>query len=723
MKRITLFLFFVSHALLSVGQQPITLEDIWQYYTFWPESTPGFNFQQDGVHYSLQEGNRILQYDLRSGEQTAVLFDLQEVAGAQGAIGDMESYAFSPDEQKILIATQVEHIYRHSTRAAYYVYDGHSLTPLFEEGKQRYATFSPQGDKVAFVYENDLYYKDLNSGEVHRITTDGRRNAIINGATDWVYEEEFSFARAFQWAPDGSSIAYYRFDESEVPEFTMTLYKDELYPEYVTFKYPKVGTKNSDVRIFVYHLAKAKSVEVALDTTAEFYVPRIKWTQDPNQLCVFYMNRHQNDLQLLLADASTGRTRLLLHEKNRWYIDIHDNLTFLKDGRRFIWTSEQSGYNHIYLYDMQGNLLRQITSGKWEVTDFYGLDEDKGLLYFQATDEGPLGRGVYSLRLEGKKKKALHHEKGWNSAIFSATFDYYVLKHSTANTPPTYVVYNRKGKAVRTIVDNKGLQKKQEKYGVQPVEFFSFKTPYGVDLNGYMIKPPNFDPAKKYPLFMYVYGGPGSQTVMDRWGGQNYWWFQMLAQKGFVVVSVDNRGTGARGEEFKKMTYLELGKYETEDQIAAARYLAEKPFIDETKIGIFGWSYGGYMSSNCILKGNDVFSYAIAVAPVTNWKWYDTIYTERYMRTTEENPSGYHDNSPVYFADRLRGRYLLVHGMGDDNVHFQHSVEMVNALVKANKQFETFFYPNKNHGIYGGLTRLNLFTKMTNFLEESAEMK
>ncbi len=724
MKRITLILFLLGLSLVSLAQKAITLEDIWQNYTFWPESTPGFNFQQDGVHYSLQEGNQIVQYDLRSGEQTAVLFDLsRNLPSREGGrpITNFSSYAFSADEHKILIATEVEPIYRHSTRANYYVYDGKALTPLFEEGKQRYATFSPQGDKVAFVYHNDLYYKDLNSGEVRRITTDGRHNAIINGATDWVYEEEFSFARAFQWAPDGSSIAYYRFDESEVPEYTMTLYHDQLYPEYETFKYPKVGQKNSEVRIFVYHLAKAQSVEVALDTTVEFYVPRIKWTQDPHELCVFYMNRHQNDLKLFLADAATGQTRLLLHEENRWYIDIHDNLTFLKDGQRFLWTSEQSGYNHIYLYDMQGNLLRQISSGKWEVTDFYGLDEETGLLYFQATEGEPLRRGVYSMPLKGGKKKALHKEAGWNSATFSSTFDYYVLKHATANTPPVYEVYNRKAKKVRSLVDNKALRQMQQEYAVQPVEFFSFKTPYGVDLNGYMIKPPDFDPNKKYPLFMYVYGGPGAQTVTDNWGGQNYWWFQMLAQQGFVVVSVDNRGTGGRGEEFKKMTYLQLGKYEVQDQIAAAQYLAEKPFINADKIGIFGWSYGGYMSSLCILKGSDVFSYAIAVAPVTNWKWYDTIYTERYMRTTEENPDGYRDNSPVYFADRLKGRYLLIHGMGDDNVHFQHSVEMVNALVNANKQFESFFYPNKNHGIYGGPTRLNLFTKMTNFLGKELE--
>ncbi len=716
MKRLLLFfaLALSGASLNLLAQEAITVEDIWLKYAFFPESTPGFNFQKDGLHYSLQEGNRILQYDLRTGKQTAVLFDLDDLP--KGRIENLEGYVFSPDESKMLIETETEHIYRHSTRAHYYLYANGRLEPLFEQGKQRYATFSPDGSKVAFVHENDLYCKDLSSGQITRITHDGKRNHIINGATDWVYEEEFSFARAFQWAPDSKSIAYYRFDESEVPEFTMMLYHDELYPEYQTFKYPKVGQKNADVRIFIHHLPKGKTVEVQLDTTQEFYVPRIKWTQDPNLLCVFYMNRHQNDLKLLLADAQTGQTRLLLHEQDSYYIDIHDNLTFLRDGEHFIWTSEQDGYNHLYLYKMDGSPERRLTRGAWEVTDFYGLDENSGLLYFQATDGSPLRRGIYSINLEGKKKRALHKEKGWNKATFSTTFDYFILQHSTANTPPTYKVCNKQGKSLRTIVDNAALRQMQAQYGTSPVEFFDFETSGGVRLNGYLIKPPDFDPNKKYPLFMYVYGGPGSQTVMDRWGGQNYWWFQMLAQQGFVVASVDNRGTGGRGREFKKMTYLQLGKYETRDQIEAARYLAAKPWINEKNIGIFGWSYGGYMSSLCILKGNDVFSYAIAVAPVTNWKWYDTIYTERYMRTTEENPDGYRENSPVYFADRLKGRYLLVHGMGDDNVHFQHSVEMLNALIAANKQFEQFFYPNRNHGIYGGITRFHLFTRMTNFI-------
>jgi dipeptidyl-peptidase-4 len=430
------------------------------------------------------------------------------------------------------------------------------------------------------------------------------------------------------------------------------------------------------------------------------------------------MNRHQNKLELLLADANTGATSVLLTETNPYYIDIHDNLTFLKTGQQFIWTSEQDGWNHVYLYDMEGNLIRQVTQGEWEVTEFYGVDEDNGVVYYQSTEPSPLQRDLYKINLLGKGKRKLNKSDGWNGAQFSSTFDYYVESHSTANSPASYTVYNQKGKLIRVIEDNKDLRQIQEDYAVGPVEFFDFETNQGVQLNGYLIKPKDFSPDQEYPVLMYLYGGPGSQQVKDSWGGRYYWWFQMLAQQGFVVACVDNRGTGGRGQEFKKMTYLQLGKFETVDQVEAARHLGSLPFVDKDRIGIFGWSYGGYMSSLCLLKGNDVFKAAIAVAPVTNWKWYDTIYTERYMRDEKENAEGYRDNSPVYFADRLKGNYLLVHGMGDDNVHFQHTAEMANALVAANKQFDTYFYPNRNHGIYGGYTRLHLFTKMTQFLDE-----
>lgn len=718
------FFFLVLGTLLlhgqpALAQQDITLEDIWQEYRFSARSVPGFNFLQDGRSYTRLEDNRVVQYDLTTGQQTGLLFDAAKV-DAKGFYGEIDDYAFSADESRMLIKTETESIYRRSTKAYFFVYDreDQSLTPVFPEGRHMYATFNPEGDKVAFVYENNLYYRDLDAGQVVQVTDDGVANEIINGSADWVYEEEFGFAKAFQWSPDGKKLAFYRFDERAVQEFTMTNYRNELYPEYVTFKYPKVGTENSTVTIHIHDLNAGTTTMAETGVDADQYIPRIKWTTDPDQLCIFRMNRWQNDLELLLVEAGTGKTSLLLKETNPYYIDIHDNLTFLEDGDHFIWTSEQDGWNHIYLYDMEGELVRQITKGKWEVTSFYGLDAANETLYYQAAAQSPLQREVYRIGLNGKNKEVVAGEEGYNSAQFSSTFAYYVLNHATVNRPSTYTVYDREGQEVRSIEDNQKVVDLQKQYGVQPVEFFSFETKDDVELNGWMIKPKDFNAEQEYPVFMFLYGGPGSQQVTDSWKGQNYWWFQMLAQNGFLVACVDNRGTGARGQEFQKMTYLELGKYETIDQIEAARYLGELPYTDASRIGIFGWSYGGYMSSLCLLKGNNVFKAAIAVAPVTNWRWYDTIYTERYLRDEKENSDGYADNSPVNFADRLQGDYLLVHGMGDDNVHFQHTAEMANALVDANKQFDTYFYPNRNHGIYGGITRLHLYRKMTNFVME-----
>ena len=713
------FLFIIVSTISAIAQEAqakaITVEDIWQNFTFFAQSVPGFNFQQDGKHYTRLEKNQIKQYDLTTGEETAILFDAAEA----GIADNFNSYTFSGSEKKILIKTESEAIYRRSTKAAFYVWDraAKTLSAVNPDGKQSYTSFSSDENKVAYMLENNLYYKDMASGKTVQITNDGKYNHIINGGADWVYEEEFSFAKAFQWSPDGQQIAFMRFDESRVKEFIMTIHNDEAYPEYRSFKYPKVGEDNAIVTIHIYDLKSGKTVKADTGSETDIYFPRIKWTND-GQLCITKMNRHQNHLQLLLADAKTGKTRLLLEEKNKYYIDITDDLTFLKDNKHFIWSSEKSGFNHLYLYNMKGEEVAAITNGNYDVTNFYGVDEKNNMVYYQAAEDSPLERHVYRVGLKGKKKFKLTPEKGTHRAQFSNTFDYFVITHSTANTPATYSVYNRTGKKLRVIEDNESIKQKQLEYGVQPVEFFNFTTSEDVELNGYMIKPPNFDPQKKYPVFMYVYGGPGSQTVNNAFGGFNYWWFQMLAQQGFIVASVDNRGTGARGEAFKKMTYLQLGKYETIDQTEAAKYLGSLPYVDASRIGIFGWSYGGYMSSLCLFKSPEVFKSAIAVAPVTNWKWYDTIYTERYMRTDDENPDGYKNNSPVYFADGLKGDYLLVHGNADDNVHFQNTAEMANALIKANKQYDTYFYPNRNHGIYGGNTRLHLYNKMTNFLME-----
>ena len=723
MRKITTIIAFLLSSSLLFAQSEITLEGIWSDYNFISQSVPGFNFLKDGKHYTRLEDGKIQQYDFTTGALVATIFDPATVESTAGFDGQVDGYNFSEDESKVLVRTNTESIYRRSFKSYYFVYDRETqqLSAVYPEGKQGYATFNPQADKVAFVHDNNLYIHNLSKGKVKAVTEDGEHNKFIYGSTDWVYEEEFGFAKAFFWSPDGERLAYYRFDESEVAEFTMTNYRDGLYPEYETFKYPKVGENNSVVDVFIYDLGKGKAVPVELGNETDLYIPRIKWTQDPNELCVYRMNRHQNHLELLLADSRSGKTRLMLEEENEYYIaeSVLDNLTFLKDGKRFIWTSEMDGWHHIYLYNMKGRKLEQITKGKWEVTTFYGVDEDAGRVYYQAAEQSPLERQVYSIGLDGNNKQVLAGASGWNEAQFSSTFDYFIITHASANTPATYIVYDKKGRRLRVVEDNKTLRQKQADYNTSTVEFFSFTTGDDVELNGWMIKPTDFKANREYPLFMTLYGGPGSQKVTDNWMGMNYWWYQMLADQGYIVACIDNRGTGARGEEFKKMTYLKLGHYEAIDQIEAAKYLGEQPYVDASRVGVFGWSYGGYLSSLCLFKGNDVFKTAIAVAPVTNWKWYDTIYTERYMRTYKENKDGYRDNSPVYFADRLKGDYLLIHGLGDDNVHFQHSAEMANALIAANKQFDTYFYPNRNHGIYGGNTRLHLYQKMTSFLAES----
>jgi len=715
MKKIGLIFCVVLIAVSTFAQKKqITNQDIWTAPTFRANYVAGFNFLNDGKHYSRTEEGNIVKYDITTGETAGVIFNGDNMGDA----GKFSDYTFNDDESKIVFSTDGEQIYRYSSRANYYVWDTktETLTPVADNGKQRNATLSPDGNKVAYVQDNNLFYKDLLSGRTTQITADGKNNEVINGVTDWVYEEEFGIVRVFEWSPDSRRIAFLKSDESKVKEFTMPMYRNELYPEYITFKYPKAGEDNAVVTLHMYDLKKGKIRDIKLNSKPDMYIPRMKWTQDDNQLCVFQMNRHQNELDLFLVNAKNGKSKKLLSEKNKYYVDIHDNLTFLDNGKEFVWTSEQDGYNHIYLYDMKGKMKKQLTKGEYDVTNFYGVDEDDERVYYQAAEKSPMQREVYSINFKGKKKQKLSGEKGSNRAQFSKTFDYLVNTHTAAGAPSSYTVHNAEGELVRTIEDNNGLREKLNAYDISKPEFFDFKTSEGVKLNGWMIKPSNFDRSKEYPVLMYVYGGPNSQTVQDSWGGGNYFWYQSLAQQGYIIVSVDNRGTGARGEEFRKMTYQQLGKYETIDQIEAAKWLGKQPYVDADRIGIWGWSYGGYMSSLCLFKGADVFSTAIAVAPVTNWKWYDTIYTERFMRTPQENNDGYEDNSPINHVDKMKGKYLLVHGMGDDNVHAQNSFEMVNALIKANKHFDTYFYPNRNHGIYGGNTRLHLYDKMTDFI-------
>jgi dipeptidyl-peptidase-4 len=731
MKRIRVLLvqFLAFYSLLLFAQDAkknITLEELWHQYKYFPKTVHGINSLDNGKEYAIIKDGSLVVYDYKTGDSTGVLLEKDKLIpeGEEKPIR-LSGYKISNDGNKFLIPTQTEAIYRHSKKSAFYVYDKEKgkLEKLAEGDKQRLATFNPEGTKVAFVRNNNIFVKDLVSGEEKQITFDGKKNEIINGTCDWVYEEEFGFTKAFFWSHDGSKIAYYRFDESKVKESTIKIY-GTLYPKTVKYKYPKAGEDNSVVEIYVYDMKTGASTKMNTGENTDVYIPRIKWTYNSNLLAIEHLNRLQNHLEILLADASTGETTVMYTEDNTYYIDITDDLTFLPDNKRFIITSEKSGYNHIYLYNIKGEELKQLTTGTWNVTKVYGFDTKKENIYYQSTESSPLNRDVYVINLKGKKKK-LSTREGTNDAKFSSNYFYYINTFSDANTPPYITVNNNKGEELRVLEDNKNFIDLMTQYSLSKKTFSSFTDsvitlPDGkqVSLNTWQILPPDFDSTKKYPVLLYIYGGPGSQTVTNEWGWSNYFWFQMLAENGIIVVSVDNRGTGGRSELFKKMTYLQLGKYENIDQVAFAKYLSKLPYVDKDKIGVFGWSYGGFMASLDITKGADIFSTAIAVAPVTNWRYYDNIYTERFMRTPKENEQGYDSNSPINHVDKLKGSYLLIHGSADDNVHFQNSMDMITALVNANKQFKFFTYPNKNHGIYGGNTRYHLYKMMTDFLYE-----
>ncbi|MGC9341110.1 MAG: DPP IV N-terminal domain-containing protein, partial [Bacteroidales bacterium] len=594
------------------------------------------------------------------------------------------------------------------------------IKPLSLRGKQQLATFSPDSRKVAFVRENNLFWVDVENMEEKQLTFDGEYNKIINGAPDWVYEEEFGFNKAFVWSVDSEKIGFYRFDESHVKQFNMTMYEG-LYPEWYKFKYPKAGERNSIVQIFVANL---NSGEVKMMDTGEEkdqYIPRIKWTQDPDILCIVRLNRLQNHFEILHTSAETGTSVIVYEETEEKYVsEVSDQMiTYLDNGEEFLLISEREGWNSIYLYNFKTGEISNVTEPGYDVKDLYGYDKETKTVYYSSQERGSKYLDTYSVKLNVGKKKRITDNAGWNTTDFSNGFKYYINKWSSINTPSLITLHQANGREIRTLENNSQLKQRMINHNFAKTEFFEFSTPYDVLLKGYIIKPNDFDPGKKYPLFMYVYGGPESQNVQDRFNAHRGAWLQYLVQQGYIVACLDNRGTNGRGEDFRKSTYLQLGKYETEDQIAAAKFLRDKDYIDEDRIGIFGWSYGGYMSLLCLFKGADVFSMAISVAPVTNWRYYDTIYTERFMRTPQENPEGYDENSPIFFTDRMRGKLLLIHGMGDDNVHFQNSAELVKALVDSDKQFESQFYPNKNHGIYGGNTTFHLYSRMTDFIIEN----
>jgi len=716
-KLFLLFLFAFGFLTVSIAQKKkITLKEIW-----------GGEFRTEymDVLRSMKNGKQytVLNFDRSPRNSSLDKYDYQSLQKVETVVSSSDevpfftSYTFSKDESKILLATEVEALFRYSRLGVYYVYDitTKKVTKVSED-KIREPLLSPDGSKVAYVKENNIYVFDMLSGHTKQITNDGSKGTIINGVTDWVYEEEFVFVRAFDWNSNGTKIAFLRFDETNVPHFSMDVYGQNLYPFQYEFKYPKAGEENAKVSLYVYDVAQGSTSNVNLQEA--YYIPRIKWMNNPDHLSVQTLNRHQNHLKLNLVNASNNSVSLLMEEKDDAYVDVTDYLTFLADDS-FIWISEADGYNHIYLYGKDGKLKNQVTLGEWEVTDYYGYDAKTKKIFYQSTENGSINRDVYSIGVNGKKKKRLTSNTGTNSAAFSADYTYFINTFSSATTPYVFTLHRASdGKLLKEIKNNNALLKKLERFEWGPKEFSTIHV-NGNDLNMWMIKPPNFDKSKEYPLFMFQYSGPGSQQVANKWMGSNDYWHEMLASDGYIVACIDGRGTGLKGRDFKKVTQKELGKYEVEDQIDAAKKLSELPYIDADRTGIWGWSYGGFMSTNALLKGNDVFEMAIAVAPVTSWRFYDTIYTERYMQTPQENPGGYDDNSPFNYPELLKGKYLLVHGSADDNVHVQNTMRMIEALVQANKPFEWAIYPDKNHGIYGGSTRLHLFTKMTNFIKEN----
>lgn len=717
-KQLFIFVYTLVISFSAIAQQKLTLEEIWSG-AFRTKGMTELSALKNTNQYTVlnadKSTNTIDLYDFATLNKVATLLDSKNHKELQG----IDSYTFSKDEKKILIANKSDQIFRYSFVADYFIFDiaTKSLTKIADYKIQE-PTFSPDGSKIAFAAANNLYVYELASKKTIQITTDGKKNAIINGITDWVYEEEFAFVKAFDWNATSDKIGFIRFDESQVPEFSMDLYGKELYPTQQVFKYPKAGEKNADVSLHIYDVKTTTTKKVDLSKYNDFYIARLEFTNDANTLSAQVLNRHQDNLDVLFVDANSGATKVVLNEKDKAYVDVTDNLTFLKDNS-FIWTSEKDGFNHIYHYDKTGKLKNQITKGNWEVTNYYGFDEKLKTIFYQSVENGSINRDVYSISLDGKNKKRLTTQVGTNGATFSPNFQYFINSYSSTKNAPKHTLHETKsGKLIKTIVSNEAIETKLATYNLPSKEFFELTTEKGNKLNAWMIKPKDFDATKKYPVFMYQYSGPGSQQVNNDWNANDDYWFMMLAQQGYIVACVDGRGTGFKGAEFKKCTQKELGKFEVEDQIDAAKVIGTYAYVDKARIGIFGWSYGGFMSSNCLFQGADVFKAAIAVAPVTSWRYYDSIYTERYMQTPQENASGYDNNSPINHVGKLKGNFLLIHGTADDNVHVQNTMKMVEALVQANKQFDWAIYPDKNHGIYGGKTRLQLYTKMTNFLKE-----
>ena len=687
--------------------QEITLNKIHSGY-YRTEFIYGINSMNDGEHYTVLEKDGIVKYSYKTGKKIETILEAK-----------IQDYTFSHDESKVLVLNEQQPIYRHSFLGKYHVVNlskNGKITALNNGNWVQEPKFSPDGRFVAFISGNNLYYQDLSSEKITQITFDGEKNKIINGLADWVYEEEFGHADMYQWTKNSESLVFVKFDESQVKEMNMQVFNGNLYPQDFRFKYPKAGEENSKVSVYAYDLKLNKSTQINLANFEAYYIPQVFQTAQPNEIAIATSNRHQNKLEIIKINTKNHSTKKILTETDAAWIET-DNLSleFLEDNS-FLWASERDGFRHFYWYTPDGKLKKQITKGNWEITDYYGFSPKNSEILVQTTEKGSTNRVVSKINIKTGKKQIVSESKGTNNADFSKSFQYFINTHSSAEQPNTYTLRDFNGKTLRELQNNNSALKKLQSDGFVNKEFFQIPNKNGDQMNAWMIKPKDFSPNKKYPVLIYQYSGPGSQQVSNAWDGRNTIWFNLLAQKGYIVLCVDGRGTGYRGTKYKKATYKNLGKYEIEDQIAAAQWIGSQSYVDAGRIGIFGWSFGGYMASLAMTKGADVFKVGIAVAPVTTWRYYDTIYTERYLQTPQENPQGYDENSPINFADLMKGKYLLIHGTADDNVHYQNAVEIAEALIQKNKEFEFMTYPDKNHGIYGGNTRLHLHQKMTDFI-------
>ncbi|MCY4418253.1 MAG: S9 family peptidase [Cytophagales bacterium] len=719
LSRIRPFLYLLVCLPFS-GFAQIQIEDFTSHWAF-PYARAELKWNRDSDYYTILDPKTQKLIQKRTQDQTEirVLADL-----SSQNLPQIQDYTFSRDQRKILLITQKKSIYRYSFTAKYYLYDldSKSLEPLSSE-PQSYATFSPDGEKVAYVQNNNLFYYLIKEQKTIQITTDGEKNKIINGSGDWVHEEEFELVRAFSWSPDSQYLVFHRFDETRVKEFTMLLWgtKEQLYPQHYTFKYPKAGEENAKVSLHLYHLPSQQTRPIVLPISAESYYPKVAWTKQAHILSVRCLNRLQNTLQLFHIDILKDSAILVLEERSDTYVDITfcKELFYLKDQKHFIISSERSGYKHLYLYRVNGDLVRPLTRGKWELIDMIGVNETpkKPWIYYLSTEKGYLERRLYRVNIEGKRKTLLSKEKGVVRVHMSKDGKHYIESFSSQQKPPTIRLFGSDGKKIRTLISNEAYIKTVQTYNLVEKEFFSFPASDGQKLHGYFFKPKNFSKKNKYPLLLYQYSGPGTQNVLNEWGGHpSYYWHQFLVQQGFVVAVVDTRGGGGRGVGFKKATYGQMGKLELEDLIQAGQYLRSLSFVDENKLGIWGWSYGGYMSALALMAGNEIFTHAISVAPVSSWRFYDTIYTERYMGLPQQNPEGYDNYSPLSHVEKLKGNFLLIHGTADDNVHFQHALVLQAALVQANKPFSTQYYTNETHSL--AQSRTHLFYRIFKFLQE-----